>query len=277
MVSPDPPRTTSRVSTKNKDTSKRSTAHNFPIRTSQKSLLSTLLKQQAAETATTNGADGSKLRGSNNDGFHKPQSKVHPKKQQSNFRRLTHNDTPVSDFSNSKDSNTSQYSSHSATQSSHSNHQTTAVFDADRYLEAINRSSTISPASILNNITHHNDVIIHNSHQQRMLANAIRESVSPLTALPKEIGKRIQLIEGSIPITQLGIIQSVSDHDPDVDAVFRMSKTLPIDFMCMKPAHHNNPLNTKDLHPGCFNVLLPKGAYAPYNAQSTMHTYISFW
>lgn len=55
---------------------------------------------------------------------------------------------------------------------------------------------------------------------------------------------------------EIGVIQFLADGNPDIDAVHRMSKDLPMTF----------PLG------GAPSVLVPAHAYAPYNAQATIHT-----
>ena len=60
----------------------------------------------------------------------------------------------------------------------------------------------------------------------------------------------------------VGIIQSLANHDPDVDAIYRLTMPLPFDF----PRRGNtSPL------------MVPIGSYAPYNAQATLHKYSSLW
>lgn len=54
----------------------------------------------------------------------------------------------------------------------------------------------------------------------------------------------------------IGVIQFLADGNPDIDAMHRLSKALPMSF----------PLE------GAPSVLVPTHAYAPYNAQATIHT-----
>lgn len=58
----------------------------------------------------------------------------------------------------------------------------------------------------------------------------------------------------------IGIVQSLANEDPDVDAIYRLTQPLPFDFTSKG-----------------FNVAVPKGAYAPYNAQATLHLYNALW
>ena len=68
---------------------------------------------------------------------------------------------------------------------------------------------------------------------------------------------------GTISISQIGVIQSVCDVDPDVDAIYRLTRELPITF-------DNDPTTATSL-------LIPSNMYTPYNAQATTHLYNSFW
>jgi hypothetical protein len=53
--------------------------------------------------------------------------------------------------------------------------------------------------------------------------------------------------------------QSVANNDPDVDAVYRLTRTLPFYFR------------------GTTSVVIPKGVFSPYNAQASLHAYGAFW
>lgn len=55
---------------------------------------------------------------------------------------------------------------------------------------------------------------------------------------------------------EIGVIQFLVDGNPDIDAMHRLSKPLPMTF----------PLD------GAEPVLVPTHAYVPYNAQATIHT-----
>ena len=77
----------------------------------------------------------------------------------------------------------------------------------------------------------------------------IKFNASKVTMKPKKI-----------PVTSVGIIQSLANHDPDVDAIYRLTQPLPFDF----PTRG-------------FNICVPRGSYAPYNAQATLHMYAALW
>eukprot|EP01038_Epipyxis_sp_PR26KG_P006993 gene6993-9557_t len=67
-----------------------------------------------------------------------------------------------------------------------------------------------------------------------------------------------------LPLSSVGIIQSLANHDPDVDAIYRLTQPLPFNFLNI-------------LSGGSNALLVPDDAYAPYNAQATLHFYDSFW
>ena len=62
---------------------------------------------------------------------------------------------------------------------------------------------------------------------------------------------------------QIAVIQFLADGDPDIDAIHRITKPLPMTF--------ESPRNDAK------SVLVPTHAYAPYNAQTTIHTKHAFW
>ena len=65
---------------------------------------------------------------------------------------------------------------------------------------------------------------------------------------------------------EIGVIQFLADGNPDIDALHRLSKPLPMSFP-MKDTH-GAPSKS---------VLVPTHAYAPYNAQATIHTRNAMW
>ena len=58
----------------------------------------------------------------------------------------------------------------------------------------------------------------------------------------------------------VSILQSLADNDPDVDAIYRMTRALPLTF---------------DSHPRLLS--LPPGTMAPFNAQATLYHRDAFW
>jgi len=57
----------------------------------------------------------------------------------------------------------------------------------------------------------------------------------------------------TIKSSNIGVIQSLANHDPDMDAIWRLTRKLPLYFKTNK------------------RVVLPLGTYSSYNAQATLH------
>lgn len=53
----------------------------------------------------------------------------------------------------------------------------------------------------------------------------------------------------------IGVVQSLANVNPDVDAIYRLTRTLPLDFARADPA-------------AC--LVVPQGVFAPFNAQATL-------
>ena len=60
----------------------------------------------------------------------------------------------------------------------------------------------------------------------------------------------------------IAVLQSLADHQPDVDAIYRITMPIPFSF--------RRSSNTKPL-------LVPRGVLTPYNAQATLHFQVGFW
>jgi hypothetical protein len=65
-----------------------------------------------------------------------------------------------------------------------------------------------------------------------------------------------------VPSHKIGIFQSIADKDPDVDAVYRLTRSLPVTF---KGAVEDHP------------VLVPPHTVSPMNAQATLFSRIAMW
>jgi len=59
--------------------------------------------------------------------------------------------------------------------------------------------------------------------------------------------------------------QYVADEDPDVDAIFRLTRNLPCHFEGL-PKDAPNAM-----------LVVPQNVFVPYNAQATVHLYDAFW
>lgn len=65
------------------------------------------------------------------------------------------------------------------------------------------------------------------------------------------------LIEESINTGKIAIYQSLANHDPDVDAIYRLTQPLPFEFDDPRKRY----------------VMVPTTAMSPFNAQATLFTY----
>lgn len=66
-----------------------------------------------------------------------------------------------------------------------------------------------------------------------------------------------------ISCNRIGVVQSLADNDPDVDAIFRLTRFLPFEFR----------LPVKKLA----TTLIPLGTFASLNAQACLFMHSSFW
>lgn len=76
-------------------------------------------------------------------------------------------------------------------------------------------------------------------------------------------GLHQEIRHSEIPFSSIAVIQAVCNDDPDLDAVYRLTRPLPITF-------ENNPTTRTAL-------MAPENAYVSYNAQATVHMYDAFW
>jgi hypothetical protein len=87
-----------------------------------------------------------------------------------------------------------------------------------------------------------------------------------------------------VPARTIGVVQYLANNDPDVDALYRLIRPLPLDF----PFHGVLPLilpgsttgTTSSSTPDPISDDVPDSAhtvYTPYNAQSTLHTQAALW
>lgn len=81
----------------------------------------------------------------------------------------------------------------------------------------------------------------------------------PLDSLQNNATVGTVAFKEGIPLSQVGVIQFQADNNPDVDAIHRITKPLPMSFQSNSA------------------VLVPKHSYAPYNAQATIHSKLAFW
>lgn len=83
----------------------------------------------------------------------------------------------------------------------------------------------------------------------------------PLNLIRNECREELLKSSMSMMDDKIAIYQSLADHEPDVDAIFRLTRTVPFNF---------DPLNDKSIE-------FPEGIYTPFNAQATFFLPSAFW
>ncbi|XP_022102192.1 probable glycosyltransferase STELLO2 [Acanthaster planci] len=69
-----------------------------------------------------------------------------------------------------------------------------------------------------------------------------------------------ETVYGKATGNQVGVVQYLAQHDPDVDAIYRLTNELPYEF-----------------NPSARRYVVPEQVLSPYNAQTTLHAYDAFW
>eukprot|EP00471_Norrisiella_sphaerica_P013265 CAMPEP_0184503330 /NCGR_PEP_ID=MMETSP0113_2-20130426/51831_1 /TAXON_ID=91329 /ORGANISM="Norrisiella sphaerica, Strain BC52" /LENGTH=478 /DNA_ID=CAMNT_0026892813 /DNA_START=1763 /DNA_END=3199 /DNA_ORIENTATION=- len=84
----------------------------------------------------------------------------------------------------------------------------------------------------------------------------------PLQYIKESYPKPSALVKRDIEGESVAVVQSLANHDPDVDGVHRLTQTLHFDF------------SDADVR---LPMLVPKGTLTPWNAQATLFTKKGFW
>lgn len=91
-------------------------------------------------------------------------------------------------------------------------------------------------------------------------------SVAAPLSSPRGATNSFVLNKATVPAASVGVVQYLANHDPDVDAIYRLIQPLPLNFQLRQ-------------HP----LLLPllnanrEQVFCPYNAQATLHTHAALW
>ena len=108
--------------------------------------------------------------------------------------------------------------------------------------------------------------------------NHIKDSNNP------EVLRRGVLKQSAIPLRDVAVIQSLADHDPDVDAIYRLTQPLPFSFHFPKQVTQAGSFRLRDIDTSSSSsssspvlVASPSHFFAPYNAQATLHMQEAFW
>ena len=87
-----------------------------------------------------------------------------------------------------------------------------------------------------------------------------RPATAPYIKLTEGYDSQIKIRD--INHQSIAVLQSLAEHQPDLDAIYRITMPVPFSF--------KRSNETKLL-------LVPKGVLTPYNAQATLHLHPSFW
>ena len=143
------------------------------------------------------------------------------------------------------------------------------IFDFDDDNILYKDAKTGIPLDPITNKTHLEDVQVpllgksaFNHH--RLMKASIQGSWArgfPLEQLQdKETRGTAGFIRDAIPMKNIAVMQYCANGDPDIDAVHRLVKPLPMNY-------------AEDVPP----LQVPAHAFAPYNAQASIHTYDALW
>ena len=141
-------------------------------------------------------------------------------------------------------------------------------FDDDNILGRDERGNLLSP---LKNETHLQNARtamqakhIFNSHP--LMGASLHNSWArgfPLELVLDETTQGSIAFESDFSMKRIGVMQLCANGDPDIDAVHRLTKPLPMHFRSERD--------------GGQPVVVPKHVFAPYNAQATLHTVDALW
>ena len=84
----------------------------------------------------------------------------------------------------------------------------------------------------------------------------------PLDDIKVQNSSNTPLHSVTIKARSIGVLQSLAEYQPDVDAIYRL--TMPIPFFFNRPKENKH-------------LMIPKGSLTPYNAQATLHFRAGFF
>ena len=86
----------------------------------------------------------------------------------------------------------------------------------------------------------------------------------PLADIKKEQCSNTTVTHTKLPVKSIAVLQSLAEVQPDVDAIYRLTMSMPRPF-AFKRTDETRPL------------MIPTGVLTPYNAQATLHFESAFW
>lgn len=134
-------------------------------------------------------------------------------------------------------------------------------FDDDNQLKLGEDPSLLAlPQAPMKMISNKSDMLFFNLYPSLNVDHFSWPRGFPLTYIKNKSAHDAELVSKFVKPGDAGVFQSFADHDPDVDAIYRLTRPLPI-LLKDPPAM----------------VTVPPGVFIPYNAQATLHTYEAFW
>lgn len=90
----------------------------------------------------------------------------------------------------------------------------------------------------------------------------------PISRVKQPCHSRVETVQADSHTTKrIAVLQVLANHDPDVDAIYRLTQPLPFNFQ--ESGRSDDATNT---------IVLPKtGLFAPWNAQATLVLPSGFW
>ena len=86
----------------------------------------------------------------------------------------------------------------------------------------------------------------------------------PLADIKKEQCSNTTVTNTKLQVKSIAVLQSLAEVQPDVDAIFRITMSMPRPFAFIR---------TDETRP----LMIPSGVLTPYNAQATLHFESAFW
>ena len=86
----------------------------------------------------------------------------------------------------------------------------------------------------------------------------------PLADIKKDQCSNTTIEATKLPAKSIAVLQSLAEGQPDVDAIYRITTSMPRPF-AFKRTDETRPL------------MIPAGVLSPYNAQATLHSRAAFW
>ena len=100
----------------------------------------------------------------------------------------------------------------------------------------------------------------------------------PLEAIKDNRTRNASFARRAWPARRVGVVQSLADHDPDVDGIYRLTQPLPFRFPPQSArAAAASPRALARKGSAMTTVAPRRGTMMPYNAQATLHAYDALW